>query len=53
MGMKLSKNIISINTDPNAEINQYSDYIINDDLYKAIPALIEEIKKRKAGKKAD
>ncbi|MHB1493456.1 MAG: electron transfer flavoprotein subunit alpha/FixB family protein [Thermoplasmataceae archaeon] len=51
MGMKLSKNIIAINTDPNAEINQYSDYIINDDLYKAVPALTEEIRKRKEAKK--
>ncbi len=51
MGMKLSKNIISINTDPNAEINQYSDYIINDDLYKAVPALTEEIRRRKEAKK--
>ena len=54
MGMRLSENIVSINTDPNAEINAMSDYIIEADLYEAIPKLIEEIKKRKeVGNKAE
>ncbi len=48
MGMKLSQNIVSINTDPDAEINGISDYIINADLYEAIPKLIEAIRKKKA-----
>jgi electron transfer flavoprotein alpha subunit len=49
MGMRLSKNIVSINTDPEAEINSISDYIITEDLYKVIPELIEAIKKKKGG----
>jgi electron transfer flavoprotein alpha subunit len=52
MGMRLSKNIVSINTDPEAEINSISDYIITEDLYKVIPELIEAIKKKKEGAKA-
>ncbi|MGP6293705.1 electron transfer flavoprotein subunit alpha/FixB family protein [Caldiplasma sukawensis] len=47
MGMKKSGIIISINSDPDAEINQISDYIITADLYTAIPKLLEEIRKRK------
>lgn len=47
MGMKNSETIISINNDPNAEIFKYSDYVIVDDVYKALPALLEEIKKYK------
>jgi electron transfer flavoprotein alpha subunit len=50
MGMKLSQNIVSINTDPEAEINGISDYIITADLYEVLPKLTEEIKKRKEEK---
>ncbi len=45
MGMKNSENIIAINTDPNAEIIKYSDYVINADVNVAIPRLLEEIRK--------
>ena len=48
MGMKNSETILSINTDPNAEIFKYSDYVIVDDLYKAIPTLIQEVRKYKS-----
>ncbi|MCL4357175.1 MAG: electron transfer flavoprotein subunit alpha/FixB family protein [Candidatus Thermoplasmatota archaeon] len=51
MGMRLSKNIVSINTDASAELNSISDYIINEDLYKVIPELIDAIKRRKSGEK--
>ena len=47
MGMKNSETILSINTDPGAEILKYSDYVINADLYEAIPALIDSIKEKK------
>ncbi len=50
MGMKNSETILSINTDPNAEIFKYSDYVIVDDLYKAVPALIQEVRKYKSEK---
>lgn len=50
VGMKASGTIIAINNDPDAEIVKYSDYFIKEDLYKAVPKLIEEIKKvRKEG----
>jgi electron transfer flavoprotein alpha subunit len=46
-GMKTSKFIISINRDPEAPIFQYSDFGVVGDVFKVVPQLIEEIKKRK------
>ena len=47
VGMMDSKTIIAVNKDPDAEINRYSDYVINGDLYEILPIFIDEIKKRK------
>jgi electron transfer flavoprotein alpha subunit len=46
-GMKTAKYIISINKDAEAPIFQYSDFGVVGDLFKIIPQLVEEVKKRK------
>lgn len=44
-GMQESKIIISINTDPNAPINDIADYVITGDVNEVLPKLIKYYKK--------
>jgi electron transfer flavoprotein alpha subunit len=46
-GMKNSKTIVVINTDPEAPILRYADYAIIGDLHQVIPALTSAIRQAK------
>jgi electron transfer flavoprotein alpha subunit len=46
-GMRGSKTIVAINTDPEAPLLSVADYGIVDDVFKVVPALTEEIRRLK------
>jgi len=47
VGAMASKRILAINTDPEANMVVKADYAIIGDLHKVVPAITEEIRKRK------
>lgn len=51
VGAKGAKRILAINTDAESPIVAKADYAIIADLHKVVPALSEEVKKVRAGKK--
>ena len=48
-GMQTSKTIVAINKDPEAPLFQLVDFGVVGDLFKVVPALTEEIARRKGG----
>ncbi|MFC7072328.1 electron transfer flavoprotein subunit alpha/FixB family protein [Halovenus rubra] len=43
VGMDESETIIAINTDPEADIREFSDYFIEGDLFEVLPTLIDAL----------
>ena len=48
-GMKTSEHIVAVNVDPAAQIFNVADFGVVGDLFEVIPALIEEIARRREG----
>ena len=47
VGMQTAEHVIAINKDPDAPIGEFADLFVVGDLFQIIPALTEEIRKRK------
>jgi electron transfer flavoprotein alpha subunit len=47
VGMMAAKKVLAINTDPEAPMVTKSDYSVIGDLHEVLPAIIEEVKRRK------
>jgi electron transfer flavoprotein alpha subunit len=49
VGMQTAEHVVAINKDPDAPIGEFADLFVVGDLFQVVPALTEEIKRRKGG----
>ena len=49
VGMQTAEHVIAINRDPDAPIGEFADLFVVGDLFQIVPALTDEIKRRRAG----
>ena len=49
VGMQTAEHVIAINRDPDAPISEFADLFVVGDLFQIVPALTDEINRRKAG----
>lgn len=47
VGMQTAEHVVAINKDPDAPIGEFSDLFVVGDLFQIVPALTEEIRRRK------
>jgi electron transfer flavoprotein alpha subunit len=47
VGMQTAEHVIAINKDPDAPIGEFADLFVVGDLFQIVPALTEEIRRRK------
>jgi electron transfer flavoprotein alpha subunit len=48
VGMQAAKNVLAINTDPDAPMVTKADYAVIGDLHEIVPAIVDEIRRRRA-----
>jgi len=49
VGMQTAEHVIAINRDPDAPIGEFADLFVVGDLFQIVPALTDEIKRRRSG----
>jgi electron transfer flavoprotein alpha subunit len=47
VGMQTAEHVVAINKDPDAPIGEFADLFVVGDLFQIVPALIDEIRRRK------
>jgi len=47
VGMQTAEHVVAINKDPDAPIGEFADLFVVGDLFQIIPALTDEIRRRK------
>ncbi len=48
VGVQTAGTVIAIDRDPDAPIREFADMLVVGDLFEVVPALIEEVRKRRA-----